>query len=91
MKTQTRTRTSAIFTGADGKDADPYTTTLTVTGPGGVTIYTYGSGADITRDAQGRYSFEHVPPAGNATWRYDWLGVGDVDARDAVEVLIKDP
>jgi len=91
MKTRTRTRTTAEFTDESGQGADPTVVALTVTAPAGVTTYTYGSGADIVRSAQGRYYYEHVPPAGDGGYRYEWAGSGAVDSVDVAAAYMRDP
>jgi uncharacterized protein YfaS (alpha-2-macroglobulin family) len=69
-------RCSGAFTTAAGAAVDPSTVTFRARRPDGtVTVYVYGTDAELVKDSTGNY---HVDLAANAAgrWAYRWEGTG---------------
>lgn len=73
-------RCSVEFRNLDGTLADPSTVVAKYrNGTGAVTTKTYGSDAEVVRDATGLYHIDISPDAAG-TWYYRFAGTGTVIA-----------
>jgi hypothetical protein len=75
-------RLTAVYTDADGAAYDPPSVTFTYTDPTGVqTVKTYGTDAEVAKDATGTYHLDvYATVAG--TWHYRAAATGQAAAED---------
>lgn len=76
-------RLSAIFKNSSDEDADPTTVVIKIRrhDPNNITTYTYGTDAELVKDAIGQYHTDYlIIGAGDVT--YKWIGTGAVYAAE---------
>ena len=85
----TKVRLSVVFSSA-GAETDPTTVTLKVRTPAGVvTSYTW-AGAQVTKDAVGRFHMD-LSVTASGRYYYRWIGTGTVETSVEASFRVKDP
>lgn len=72
-------RLTGVFQDVNDVNTDPATITVKVNDGTTTITYVYGVDSDVIRDSVGTYHID-VALTNSGRWRYQWVGVGTVDA-----------